>query len=182
MSGSSPSPAGDRTVVVDLDIRQQALDIDGDRYADLLALVLADQHGPAQAEAGLAFVDIAEMTDLNRHHMGGDGPTDVLAFPIDGAPGAAAVPVGQPAMLGDVVICAEVAARAPQPLTDELALLVVHGALHLLGHDHAEPAETAVMKALEADLLTRFHQSGQGAATASGQGAATASVQGAATP
>jgi probable rRNA maturation factor len=62
-------------------------------------------------------------------------------------------------MLGDIVICPEVADQAPQLLADELALLVVHGALHLLGHDHAEPDETAVMKALEVEMLARFHQS-----------------------
>jgi len=158
MSGSSPSPAGSSPVHVDLDDRQQAFPVDGAHLAELLASVLVTQHGPVHAEVGLALVEVDEMTELNRCHMGGSGPTDVLAFPIDGAPDAGRVPHGQPAMLGDVVICPEVAARAPQPLADELALLVVHGALHLLGHDHAEPDETAVMKRLEVEMLDRFHR------------------------
>jgi probable rRNA maturation factor len=64
-------------------------------------------------------------------------------------------------MLGDIVICPSVAAaNAPEhagTLDDELALLVVHGVLHVLGHDHAEPDEARAMRALEADLLARFH-------------------------
>jgi probable rRNA maturation factor len=150
------SPAASE-VLVEADDRQRCDGVDLGRLSELLAAVLADQHGTALAEVGLTLVDIDEMTALNETHMGGTGPTDVLAFPIDGVPGSASVPVGQPAMLGDIVICPEVAARAPQALQDELALLVVHGALHLLGHDHAEPAETARMQQLERDLLDRFH-------------------------
>ena len=101
-------------------------------------------------DSGLTFVELAEMAELNHAHMGAEGPTDVLAFPIDGLDQA---PSGQPAMIGDVVICPEYAQRAPQTLDDELALLVVHGALHLLGHDHGEPEETERMKQREAALI-----------------------------
>ena len=132
---------------------RQSRAVDARQLADLLAAALVDQRGPMPGEVGLAFVDDAEMTELNSVHMGASGPTDVLAFPIDGLQPA---PEGQPALLGDIVICPSVAQRAPQALADELALLVVHGALHLLGHDHAEPAETAVMKGLEAELLDRY--------------------------
>ena len=62
-------------------------------------------------------------------------------------------------MFGDIVICPAMADRAPQSLADELALLVVHGALHLLGHDHAELDETALMKGLEQEMLEQFHKS-----------------------
>lgn len=158
MSGSSTSPADTSLVHVDVDDRQQAHHIDSRRLAGLLASVLVARHGRVQAEVGLTFVEAGEMAELNREHMGGDGPTDVLAFPIDGVSRGATVPPGQPAMLGDIVICPQVAARAPQGLDDELALLVVHGALHLLGHDHAEADETAVMKALEVEMLERFHR------------------------
>ncbi|MCL4133368.1 UNVERIFIED_CONTAM: hypothetical protein GTU68_057760 [Idotea baltica] len=99
------------------------------------------------------------MTTLNTQYMGGSGPTDVLAFPIDVADGSNTVPEGQPIMFGDVVICPLVADQAPQTLADELALLVVHGALHLIGHDHAEPDQTSIMKALEHEMLDRFHRS-----------------------
>lgn len=109
----------------------------------------------APAEAGLAFISADEMAELNIEHMHGSGPTDVLAFPIDGA---RQPPAGQPALVGDVVVCPAVAAQAQQSLADELALLVVHGSLHLVGHDHAEPDEKAVMQGHERDLLLRFHK------------------------
>lgn len=149
------SPVGSR-IHVDAEDRQQAETVDVAHLAELLARALAHQHGDVVAEVGLAFIDTSEMTTLNVEHMGGSGPTDVLAFPIDGV-GRDPIPQDQPAMLGDIVICPEVAAASPQPLDDELALLVVHGALHLLGHDHAEPQETQVMRALETELLDRFH-------------------------
>lgn len=159
MNDGSPPPADAPTVHVDVEDRQQAHDINVAHLARLLAVSLQDHFGPAPAEAGLAFIGVEEMAELNQEHMGGSGPTDVLAFPIDGAPGAEAPPPGQPALLGDVVICPQVAAQAPQPIDDELALLVVHGALHLLGHDHYEPEETALMKRLEQELLGRYHRS-----------------------
>lgn len=139
------------------DDRQSDHVIAPEMYAKLLADALAVSGVRPPAEAGLAFVDSAEMTELNVQHMGGDGPTDVLAFPIDGI---AEAPADQPAMVGDVVICPAVAARAPQALADELALLVVHGALHLVGHDHAEPGERLVMQRLEVELLAKFHRGG----------------------
>ena len=91
--------------------------------------------------------------------MGKDGPTDVLSFPMDDEP----VP-GVPTLLGDIVICPAVAIDQFEThagtLDDELALLVVHGVLHVLGHDHAEPAETATMRGRELALLERFHWNG----------------------
>ncbi|MDY7102653.1 MAG: rRNA maturation RNase YbeY [Actinomycetota bacterium] len=133
-----------------------------ERWRVLAARVLADEDIPATAELSLAFVDEAAMAELNAEHMGSDGPTDVLAFPLDG-PEIAADPTigggaadGPPIVLGDVVICPAVARRnaAEHAVThdEELALLVVHGVLHVLGHDHAEPEETEVMRGRE-----RFH-------------------------
>ncbi len=91
--------------------------------------------------------------------MGKVGPTDVLSFPMDDDPLD-----GVPTLLGDVVISPAVAAEQfaehAGTIDDELALLVVHGVLHVLGHDHAEPAEAAVMRACELDLLERFHWCG----------------------
>ena len=116
--------------------------------------------GPA--ELSLLFVDEATMADLNVEHMGHEGPTDVLSFPIDAED---ALTDGQDhhVLLGDVVICPAVAHRnAPGhagTYPDEIALLTVHGILHVLGHDHAEPEETIVMQALERELLERFHRS-----------------------
>ena len=159
-SGARPyTRAPSANVLVDVDDRQHTHDIDLDHLTALLSATLGAQHGDADAEVGLAFIGIDEMTELNIAYMGGSGPTDVLAFPIDGVADAGVVPDGQPAMLGDIVICPVVAESAPQELADELALLVVHGALHLVGHDHAESEETTIMKALEVEMLDRFHRS-----------------------
>ena len=86
--------------------------------------------------------------------------TDVLSFPLDDDEPQPGVPV----LLGDVVVCPAVAADQASShagtLDDELALLVVHGVLHVLGHDHAEPAETATMRARELALLEAHHWHG----------------------
>lgn len=101
------------------------------------------------------FVDDEAMAGLNRKHMGGDGPTDVLAFPLDGPDSQAATPIH----LGDVVVCPAVARRqAPEhcgSFDAEMVLLVVHGVLHVLGYDHARPDETAAMQARERWHLDR---------------------------
>ena len=132
--------------------------VDLDRWTALATAALAAE-GVAEGELTLLFVDEVAMAELNELHMGETGATDVLSFPIDGnesgdGPG--------PTLLGDVVICPAVAARnAPAhagTYDDELALLVVHGVLHVLGHDHAEPDETAVMQGRERELLDRLHR------------------------
>jgi len=128
--------------------------VDLERWRRLAADVLVDEG--AAGELDLLFVDEATMAELNRVHLGHEGPTDVLSFPIDGAD------AGPDGLLGDVVVCPAVARRnAPDhagTYDDEVALLVVHGVLHVLGHDHAEPDEEAVMRAREVDLLARFHR------------------------
>ena len=131
--------------------------VDVDRWQRLAIEVLADSG--AVGELTLSFVDTEDIAELNLEHMGKSGPTDVLSFPMDDEP-----IVGVPTLLGDVVISPAVAAGQfadhAGTLDDELALLVVHGILHVLGHDHAEPDETALMRARELDLLERFHWSG----------------------
>ena len=145
------------------------------RWVDLANAVLVDWGVQGEAELSLLFVDEEVMADLNKRFMDKDGPTDVLAFPIDdpidsgrwpdsGSTGPDREPpeVSElPMLLGDVVVCPAVAARqAPThagSYDDELALLVVHGVLHVLGMDHAEPEEAAAMQAKERDLLDRFH-------------------------
>lgn len=104
------------------------------------------------------FVDAEQIAELNRVHLGHDGPTDVLSFPLDDpseADGFGFVP-----HLGDVVICPLIADhQAPDHAGDlraEVLLLAVHGALHLLGHDHAGADERADMQALEARYLRGF--------------------------
>lgn len=136
--------------------RQETVALDTDRWVALAGGVLEAEGVAPDVELGLAFVEPGEMADLNRRFLGGDGPTDVLAFPLDSPEGS----VG-PALLGDVVVCPAVAAEnAPGhagSLDDELALLVVHGALHVLGHDHAEGQDRRLMRDRERALLARFY-------------------------
>ena len=110
---------------------------------------------PVQVDVTL--VDPARMTELNGEHMGADGPTDVLAFPMDGLDEEHA---GVPSFLGDVVICPAVAAgqaaAAGHATRDEMELLLVHGILHLLGHDHAQADERRRMFGLTDAILSTF--------------------------
>lgn len=134
-----------------------SVSIDVDRWHALALDVLVDGH--VGGELTLTFVDRADIAELNAEHMGKQGPTDVLSFPMDDEPIE-----GVPTLLGDIVISPSVAAEQcaehAGTIDDELALLVVHGILHVLGHDHREPAETTVMRARELDLLERFHWHG----------------------
>jgi len=121
--------------------------------------------GVTSAEVAVTLVDVPTITRLNREHLGGTGPTDVLSFPLE-VPGDPAfvdpAPVGVPRLLGDVVICPEVAAtNAPDhagTFADELALLCVHGILHLLGWDHAGVDDAVAMRAEEARILAVVHR------------------------
>jgi probable rRNA maturation factor len=153
---------------------QSDVDIDLLRSVQLARFVLKEERVPDDAELSVIFVDEQAITDLNDRFLGGTGPTDVLAFPMDDdvvlggrqpdeggrGPGAPSEPTDPPVVLGDVVVCPRVAERQArehgQLLTDELALLVVHGVLHLLNYDHAEEGESATMKRRERELLDRF--------------------------
>ena len=151
---------------------QEVETIDLARWAALAEGVLAAE-GVAQGELTLAFVDEPDMAELNEEHMGESYATDVLSFPIDadaavGAP-AEHDPDGEPLLLGDVIVCPSVAAaNAPAhagTVDDELALLVVHGVLHVLGHDHASPEDTTRMQARELHHLMQLHWRGAAPAT-----------------
>ncbi|HWB72854.1 MAG TPA: rRNA maturation RNase YbeY [Egibacteraceae bacterium] len=136
---------------------EQATPVDVERLNRLAAHVLADRRVPAAMELSILCLDADSIAALNGHHMGAQGPTDVLAFPID-LPGESLA--GEPSLLGDVVLCPEVAARQAREhgtsLTAELDLLLVHGILHLLGHDHDDADERREMVALTDRLLTGF--------------------------
>ncbi len=117
-----------------------------------------------RGELTLTFVDRDEIAVLNEEHLGKSGPTDVLSFPLDAGDRTVPADDSVPVLLGDVVICPDVARdQAPThagTLDDELALLVVHGVLHVLGHDHAEPDESAAMRSKELELLVAHHWRG----------------------
>lgn len=113
-------------------------------------------------ELSVLLCDDAVIQPLNAEWRGRDAPTDVLSFPMEGeaADGLDVVPVadaGGPRLLGDLVISTETAARQAEALghgvAEELRVLIVHGLLHLLGHDHLEPEDAAEMRAAELRVL-----------------------------
>jgi probable rRNA maturation factor len=154
-----PSTSAPSTRVVGAD-EQADVAVDVDRWCRLAGDVIVSEG--ARGELALMFVDRDEIARLNEEHMGVDGPTDVLSFPLDASD--AVVPTGVPVLLGDVVVCPVVAAEQATEhagtLDDELALLVVHGVLHVLGHDHATEGETQAMRTRERELLERHHWGG----------------------
>jgi probable rRNA maturation factor len=96
--------------------------------AEALARRVLSAEGVEDGELGIAFVEVAEMRELKRTHLGVDEATDVLSFPLDGRD---ELPDGMPRALGDVVIC-------PQVVGDQWRAPLVHGLLHLLGYDHGD--------------------------------------------
>ena len=115
------------TVQVEVENRSgHAVDEDAARAA-VAATLRAE--GVTAGEVGVVVVDPADMAALNSAHRGRDEPTDVLSFPLDGRD---ALPDGLPRQLGDIVVCPERAEADGTPI----ALLLVHGALHLVGYDH----------------------------------------------
>jgi probable rRNA maturation factor len=189
---------------------QSAEPVDALRWVSLARSVLHAQGVKGDTEVSLLFVDEPAMAELNQRFLGRDGPTDVLAFPIDddevveggrspdslgpsgpqggdSGPAPFSGPPGggpglghgggdsngdrddsdmsiadAPSLLGDVVVCPAVARRnAPThagSYEDEIALLVVHGILHLLGMDHIDHQEATAMERREQELLDRFHR------------------------
>jgi probable rRNA maturation factor len=106
-------------------------------------------------ELGIRLTDDAEVQALNRDYRGKDRPTNVLSFPGDDPDAPRAQ--GQPLLLGDIVVAFETtageAAEAGRSVEAHLAHLIVHGVLHLLGHDHQGEAEAVAMEALETRAL-----------------------------
>ena len=112
---------------------------------------------PGHVELGVVLADDSFVRTLNRDWRGQDRATDVLSFPIHEWPAQATPPVEMPFMLGDVVLARETVERdsaaAGVGLAQRVSHLVVHGVLHLLGHDHDEPGAERRMRALESRTL-----------------------------
>ncbi len=149
--------------VVEVDNRS-AVDLDGAPLVAQAEFMLARLALHPDVELAISLVDPEEIAELHLRWMDLPGPTDVLSFPMDELRAPAAGGDGEPGMLGDVVICPQVAAEqgaeAGHGLPGELELLLTHGILHLLGHDHAEPEEHAAMFGLQDELLAAWR--GQG--------------------
>jgi probable rRNA maturation factor len=146
-----------------IDIANEAgIDVDEVGLAAVARFTLDQMRIHPLAELSVLLVDEQAMTDLHERWMGEPGPTDVLAFPMDELrpphlDGNRTDPAPDPGLLGDVVLCPQVAAeqaeKAGHSTQDELELLCVHGILHLLGYDHAEPEEHAAMFGTQDQLL-----------------------------
>ncbi len=128
----------------------------------LAELVLRDEGYPADAEVTLLFVDETEIASYNGRFLDRDGATDVLAFPVEELlPGLVpdSDPQGPPLMLGDVVIAPSYVRRQADEhgvsFEDEMALMVTHGILHLLGYDHTDDSEAERMEERERQLLAK---------------------------
>ena len=119
--------------------------------------VLAHEEVTGQGELSVVITDDEEVHDLNRRFRGVDAPTDVLAFGTEEASTTFITAPDAPFLLGDVIISCpraqEQATEAGHSLAEEIQLLVVHGVLHLLGYDHAEPEEEALMWACQEEIL-----------------------------
>lgn len=124
-----------------------------DAVRDAVAFTLEAEDAPRTGEVGIAFVSEDEMASLNEQYRGIEGPTDVLAFAYPGETG----PEGE-LQVGDIAICATVAERQAvevgHSVADELQILAVHGALHLLGHEHATDEQAESMEQREREILT----------------------------
>ena len=168
--------AAEPTVVADdarSDSDSPTCDVDIDRWHDLALAALRSEG--AAGELTLTFIDRTEIAELNEQYMGKLGPTDVLSFPLDDIadepppgfgpeadPGVDGADI--PVLLGDIVVSPAVADAQYREhagtYDDELALLVVHGVLHILGHDHLDDDEAAAMRSRELALLIKHHWNG----------------------
>ncbi|MFD4368199.1 rRNA maturation RNase YbeY [Rhodococcus sp. NPDC058521] len=142
---------------------ESGVDVSEGELISVARFVIARMDVHPAAELSMVLVDSATMADLHMRWMDLPGPTDVMSFPMDelepgGRPDA---PEPGPSMLGDIVLCPSFAAdqadKAGHPLAHELALLTVHGVLHLLGYDHAEPEEEKEMFGLQNRLLEDWY-------------------------
>jgi len=141
-----------------IDESGRALDVQG--LSALSRFVMDRMRVHPQAELCIKAVDEATIAELNEKWMEKEGPTDVLAFPMDELRPGLVNEELEEGMLGDLVLCPEVAERqavtAGHSTEAEIELLTVHGILHLLGYDHAEPDEHKEMFGLQAQLLDEW--------------------------
>jgi len=163
---------------------ESGVEVDADTIVAVARHTLNQMGVNPLAELSVLLVDADYMAVLNHQWMGKDGPTDVLAFPMDENTSIDHGPAeitGAPTLLGDIVLCPDVAtAQAAKygtadprmrqdnvddarpvdggnyGMADELTMLTIHGVLHLLGYDHAEPEEEREMFALQGKLLNSW--------------------------
>ena len=149
------------TISVSVNVEVEGVALSDDAVTRLISTVMEQERPGADGAVTLVFTDDDTVRELNRDYRGIDAATDVLSFGMSDQGGndesEAAVsfvlPPGAGEPLGDIVISVETALRQAaehgRTPEHELAHLIVHGALHLLGHDHAEPDEEALMRSCE---------------------------------
>ena len=141
-------------------LNESGVDLDELRTQRLARFVMDRMRVHPLAELCVTAVDEDTIAELNAKWMESEGPTDVLAFPMDELRPGLVNDEPEEGVLGDIVLCPSVATSqartAGHSLTAELDLLTVHGILHLLGYDHADPDEHAEMFGLQARLLAEW--------------------------
>ena len=127
---------------------------------DVVLFGMAQMRVHPDAELAIVLVDEGAMEQLHLQWMGEPGPTDVLSFPMDELRPGRDGETSAEGILGDIVLCPSVAATqaeaAGHSVMTELSMLTIHGLLHLLGYDHAEPDEEKEMFGLQADILQKY--------------------------
>ncbi len=141
---------------------EQASRVDVEELRDLAALVLSEEGYPESTEVAILLVSESEMAGYNERFLDRQGSTDVLAFPVETLlPGVVPDldPYGPPLIVGDVIISPgyveKQARKNGVTPDDEMALMVAHGMLHLLGYDHESDAEAEQMELRERELLAK---------------------------
>ena len=144
-------------------LNESGLEFDVRRLSRLARFVMDQMRVHPQAELCIKAVDEDTIAELNEKWMDKEGPTDVLAFPMDELRPGKVNEEPEEGVLGDLVVAPAVAERqgeeAGHGREAEIDLLTTHGILHLLGYDHAEPDEHAVMFGLQGDLLDKWRVS-----------------------
>lgn len=138
-------------------------EVDEARVLALASFALDQLRIHPDAELAIQFVNEDAMTTLHVQWMDEPGPTDVLSFPMDELRPGSDSEISGPGLLGDIVVCPQVAATqavaAGHETINEILLLTTHGILHLLGFDHAEPDEEKEMFGLQREILEAFYKS-----------------------
>jgi probable rRNA maturation factor len=166
---------------------ESGVPVDESLLAAVARYALDTMHVNPAAELSVLVVTEEVMSELHERWMDEPGPTDVMSFPMDELVEESRRPDAPdtgPALLGDIVLCPEFAKaqarKAGHGLAEELHLLTVHGVLHLLGYDHAEPDEEREMFALQATLLGDWNTARSAAAARAAQHRSDSAVLGAA--
>ncbi|MCA0251951.1 MAG: rRNA maturation RNase YbeY [Actinobacteria bacterium] len=145
--------------MIDLN-NESGVEVDTERLAGLARFALELLRIHPQAELSILLVDPDTMSAYHEKYMDEPGPTDVLSFPMDELRAPAADEEPPLGLLGDIVLCPEVtaaqAAENNRTAEEEADYLLIHGLLHLLGHDHAEPGEKKVMFDLNDQIIAAW--------------------------